>query len=114
MINISKDELIKTLILQDLKHCQLVYGLDQLHLDAGFRHFLGIMDLIRQLMDIPESEANQFYDTYSSYMQNCMNYPISSNGEELIPVAEECFLSLEKIQKNDFKTYPKQPILLTG
>ncbi|WP_226334505.1 hypothetical protein [Echinicola marina] len=83
MINIQKDELIIKLIHQDLKHNQLVQGLNNLDLDAGHRHHLGIMDLVKRLMEVPEHLENDFLDTYMSYMGRCIDYPISSLGEEL-------------------------------
>jgi hypothetical protein len=41
-MEIKLEELVIELILQDLKHNQLIYGLDRLNLDAGYCHFLGI------------------------------------------------------------------------
>ncbi|WP_215224474.1 hypothetical protein [Echinicola shivajiensis] len=94
MINIQKDELIRELILQDLKHNQLIKGLDILDLDAGHRHHLGIMDLVKRLMEVPAHLENDFLDTYMSFMNRCLDYPISSLGEELRELAEECYKSL--------------------
>lgn len=99
MINIQKDELIKTLILQDLKHCQLLFGLDKLNLDAGYCHFLSILDLIAKLMEISADDVNGFNETYMMFMDRCMDYPLSTMGEELKPLAEECYLALTEIQK---------------
>lgn len=77
MINIQNDELIRELIRQDLKHNQLVKGLDNLDLDAGHRHHLGIMDLVKRLMEVPEHLENDFLDTYMGYMDRCHPYPFS-------------------------------------
>ncbi|WP_215225019.1 hypothetical protein [Echinicola shivajiensis] len=99
MNNIQKDELIKTLILQDLKHCQLLYGLDRLNLDAGYCHFLSILDLISKLMEISDDDVNDFIETYMLFMNKCMDYPLSKTGEELKPLAEECYMVLTEIQK---------------
>ncbi|AGA76712.1 hypothetical protein [Echinicola vietnamensis] len=97
MINIQKDELIIELIRQDLKHNQLIKGLDILDLDAGHRHHLGIMDLVKRLMEVPAILENDFLDTYMGYMDRCLEYPISSLGEELSKLAEECFNDVNKI-----------------
>jgi len=90
MINIQKDELIIELIRHDLKHNQLIRGLDNLDLDAGHRHHLGIMDLVKRLMEVPEHMENDFLDTYMSFMDRCLDYPVFSLGEELRELAEEC------------------------
>ncbi|AGA76675.1 hypothetical protein KZP23_01910 [Echinicola marina] len=97
MINIQNDELIRELIRQDLKHNQLVKGLDNLDLDAGHRHHLGIMDLVKRLMEVPEHLENDFLDTYMGYMDRCLDYPISSLGEELRVLAEEGYEGLNKL-----------------
>lgn len=91
MINIQKDELIIELIRQDLKHNQLIKGLDNLSLDAGHLHHLGIMGLVKQLMEVPVHLENDFLDTYMGYMDRCIAYPISSLGEELRELAKECY-----------------------
>ncbi|WP_186754261.1 hypothetical protein [Echinicola salinicaeni] len=94
MINIQKDELIIELIRQDLKHNQLIKGLDNIDLDAGLRHHLGIMDLVKRLMEVPAHLENDFLDTYMAFMDRCLDYPITSLGEELIELAEECYKGL--------------------
>ncbi|WP_460546001.1 hypothetical protein [Echinicola sediminis] len=96
-MNIQKDELIIELILQDLKHNQLIRGLDKIDLDAGHCHHLGIMDLVKRLMEVPEHWENDFLDTYMGYMDRCLDYPISSLGEELRELAEECYEGLGKL-----------------
>lgn len=97
MINIQKDELIIGLIRQDLKHNQLIKGLDILDLDAGHHHHLGIMDLVKELMEVPAHLENDFLDTYMGYMGRCLDYPISSLGEELRELAEECYEGLKGV-----------------
>jgi len=72
MMNMTLDELITELILQDLKHNQLVVGLDRLNLDAGCYHYLGILDLIQKLMGVPDKLMDEFAATYMDYMQRCM------------------------------------------
>lgn len=74
-------ELIVELILQDLKHNQLVLGLDRLNLDAGYCHFLGIMDLNQKLMGIPEGLIDEFSDTYMTAMHRSLHLPMSRSGE---------------------------------
>ena len=82
-MNISLDELVIEMILQDLKHNQLVLGLDRLNLDAGYCHYLGILDLIQRLMGIPNELMDDFSAIYMAFMQRGLEFPISRSGEEL-------------------------------
>src|SRR5690606_30595677 len=99
MMNMTLDELIVELILQDLKHNQLILGLDRLNLDAGYCHFLGIMDLVQRLMEIPEELTDDFAATYMAFMQRSLEFPISRSGEELRPLAGECYDGLRKMME---------------
>jgi len=116
MINIQKDELIIKLIRQNLKYNQLIKGLDNLDLDAGHRHHLGIMDLVKRLMEVPEHLENDFLDTYMGYMDRCLDYPISSLGEELRDLAEEWYkglgeLRMKKLIGNSIKFFKLEAVL---
>ncbi len=93
------DELIIELILQDLKHNQLISGLDRLNLDAGYCHFLGIMDLIQKLMGIPDDLIDEFSGTYMTAMHRSLGFPISRSGEELRQLAMECYENLKETLK---------------
>lgn len=90
------DELIIELILQDLKHNQLVLGLIRLNPDAGYLHFLGIMDLIQKLMGVPDNKMDDFSATYIAAMHRSLEFPISRSGEELLPLAMECYGNLKE------------------
>ncbi|MFO7823959.1 MAG: hypothetical protein R6V72_08465 [Cyclobacterium sp.] len=93
-MNMTLDKLIIELILQDLKHNQLILGLDRLNLDAGYCHYLGILDLIQRLMGIPEEFMDDFSTTYVGYMQRCLEFPITRSGEELRELAVEGYEDL--------------------
>lgn len=99
MMNMDLDQLIIELILQDLKHNQLVLGLDRLNLDAGYCHYLGILDLIQRLMSVPDELMDEFTATYMGYMQGCLEFPISRSGEELRVLASECYDRLREKNK---------------
>lgn len=98
-MNMPLDELIIELIRQDLKHNQLIVGLDRLNLDAGYCHYLGIMDLIHRLMEVSEKSTDEFTSIYMNYMQRGMEFPVSRSGEELLGLARECFESLGKLEE---------------
>ena len=90
-MEITLEELLIELILQDLKHNQLIYGLDKLNLDAGYCHFLGILDLVQRLMEVPEERMDWFADTYMDAMHRALDFPITRSGEELRALAMECY-----------------------
>jgi len=96
MVNMSRDELIIELILQDLKHNQLIQGLDRLALDAGYCHYLGILDLVEKLMVVPDDLMDHFTATYMAFMDRCLEFPITRSGEELRPLANGCYALLKK------------------
>ena len=98
-MNMTLDELIIELILQDLKHNQLILGLDRLNLDAGYSYYLSIMDLVQRLMDVPDELAEDFTACYMAFMNRCLEFPISRSGEELGPFAIECYGLLREINK---------------
>ncbi len=72
-MDITLEELVIELILQDLKHNQLIYGLDRLNLDAGYCHFLGILDLVQRLMKVPEAICLQSAVTHSISFGNLLD-----------------------------------------
>ena len=52
-LTMSNKELIVSLIQQDLKHSQLVLGLDELGMEASDKHCLDILDIVYNLMKVP-------------------------------------------------------------
>ena len=54
----SNKELIISLIQQDLKHSQLVLGLDELGMEASDKHCLDILDIVYNLMQVPSGTLN--------------------------------------------------------
>ncbi len=98
-MEITLEDLVIELILQDLKHNQLIYGLDRLNLDAGYCHFPGILDLVQRLMKVPEELMDDFADTYMDAMHRSLDFPISRSGEELMSLARECYDLLKKKNK---------------
>lgn len=90
-------ELIISLIQQDLKHHQLVTGLDKIGLEAFDKHLLELFDVIYKLMEVPESAEYEWGKTYSNYMNFAINYEIESTSESLEPLAGGCFIHLQAI-----------------
>ena len=87
-------KLIITLIQQDLEHNQLTKGLEMVGLNTSV-HGLEIIELVIVLFGIhPDKVADQWAEAYLSYLEKSKYYPITDRGEELIPLAEECYLHL--------------------
>ncbi len=92
----KNEQLIIDLIQQDLKHCQLVYGLEQLGLQGSSIHHLDILEIIYQLMQIPREKKNDYLaETYAAFMSMATEYEITPLGESLRPLARDCYHRLK-------------------
>ena len=88
----SEKELIISLIQQDLKHCQLIVGLDQLGLEASDKHGLELLDIVADLMHVPAGNAEfDWGRIYVTYMSECAGVEIESTSASLRPFAESCY-----------------------
>jgi hypothetical protein len=94
----SNQELIISLIQQDLKHSQLVSGLDNLGLEASDRHCLELLDIIAELMGVPEGNAEfDWGRMYISLMAESVHFDIDYTSDDLRPYAEVCFVELMNV-----------------
>jgi len=90
------EQLIIDLIQQDLKYCQLIYGLEKLGLQASSMHHLDILEVIYQLMFIPNEKKNDYLaETYAAFMSMATDYEITPNGESLRSLAKDCYYRLK-------------------
>lgn len=101
-------EVNKALIIQviqkDLKHNQLMSGLRRSGLDTDL-HNLELLDVVARLMDIPKGEVtDQWVEVYFSFLEKAFNYPITECGNELLPLADECYDLLLACQKIEQET----------
>ncbi len=86
--------LIIRLIQQDLKHNQLLQGLENLGFTDCGNHSLGIMPIVFELMKLPEKERDIASIVYIEHLEQANNYPASGNGKELLKLAKECWRNL--------------------
>lgn len=94
----SKKELIISLIQQDLKHSQLVVGLDQLGLEASERHCLQLLDIVANLMKVPEGDVEfDWGRVYITYMAECTGVDVEDTADSMRPYAEYCYDDLCEI-----------------
>lgn len=92
----SKQLIIK-LIQQDLKHCQLLYGLNRVGLDGDEKHQLQLFDIIYDLMKVPQSIEFDWGSTYHHYMKQGLLLEIGSTDTHLKPLAELCYKHLRML-----------------
>jgi hypothetical protein len=94
----SNKELIISLIQQDLKHSQLIVGLDQLGLEASERHCLQLLDIVANLMQVPEGTVEfDWGSVYITYMAECKGIEVEYTADSLRPYAEYCYNDLCEI-----------------
>jgi hypothetical protein len=91
---LSPEEAQKALILQliqaDLKHNQLIGGLQSIHLETDM-YFLGLHRPVAQLMGIDGEIPEQWFAIYDRYLEGAHKHPVTSEADSLLPVAEECY-----------------------
>ncbi len=89
--------LIISLIQQDLKHNQLVIGLDNIGLQAGEKHHLELLNIVYDLMKVPQAVEMDWGMTYTNYMNKALRYKIRSTSKGLRHQAELCYTHLKCI-----------------
>ncbi|WPR75760.1 hypothetical protein [Algoriphagus sp. NG3] len=98
-LNVSIDDLIEELIMADMKHSQLTDGLGALDLCTE-NHYLGIYDLMLKIFQVERCVGvDDFTVTYLYFMDKASDFPITHLGEELRPLAKECYQSLVELAK---------------
>ena len=98
----SNKELIIKLIQQDLKHCQLVVGLDQLGLEASDKHCLELLDIVADLMQVPEGSLEfDWGRVYVTYMAECDGVDIDCTADSMRPYAISCYDDLCEILNSE-------------
>lgn len=88
----TNKELITNLILQDLRHYQLIALLGKAGLDMDL-HDLDIIHIVSDMMDVPlrEQTSDQWSELYFNFLDRAADFEVSKCGASLKPLAEECF-----------------------
>ncbi len=104
-------ELIIELIQQDLKHSQLLYGLDEIGLCgtelyfieiSEIVYFIEISEIVCRLMNVPSGEiGDHWMETYMNFMRDTVNYEVSHSIDVFKPLAYACYVQLELIVLNN-------------
>ena len=91
----EKRELIIQLIEQDLRHNQLVLGLNKMELDSAGFYELEISRIIGRLMGIPFGRLDDHWgDIYDSFMEQSLHYPVKEAKSRFKTLAEACYNQL--------------------
>lgn len=94
----STKELIISLIAQDLKHSQLIIGLDELGLQASEKHCLELLDIVAKLMNVPEGKVEfDWGRIYLTYASECTGMEVEDTSASLRPFAETCYDDLQAV-----------------
>lgn len=103
-------ELIISLIQQDLKHTQLVAGLDKVGLEASDKHHLQILEVIAKIMQVPEGDVDDNWGrVYFNLVQEAKNFAISDTADSLRPYATLCYRQLKLFLEIEKKKKEIQP-----
>lgn len=95
----SNKKQIVRLIQQDLKHCQLLYGLNRVGvgLDGNEKHHLQLFDIVYDFMKVPQSLEFDWGKTYQNYMKQGLLLEIGNTDTHLKPLAELCHKHLRML-----------------
>ncbi|SEF67452.1 hypothetical protein [Algoriphagus boritolerans] len=107
---ISLEGVIKELILADLRHSQLIFGLEALQLAPLDYHFLNLYQLVANWIGFrTDEEMDSFMEIYQSFMYKSTSYPVSQYGLDLKPLADKCYETLQSRAQNlGLKFNPKK------
>jgi len=96
----SDKKLIVYLIKQDFQHSQLTYGLNRLGLEHRGKHSLQILELVCELMKVPDGKISDHLGrVYVEFQEQASYLKIEELGRSLDQIVEECYNSLLEIQK---------------
>ena len=85
------------LIQQDLKHNQLLSGLNKIGLEGSNQHSLRILEMVSKLMKVPKKANDDWCSIYIDCMEEAVNYEITNRGESLRSLAEVTYVKLKVV-----------------
>lgn len=87
---ITQKQLITRILLQDLKHNQLIKALRDLGFDDSGVYSLDLLSIVAGIQEIPEEGlSEQWVAIYQRLMDKATSLPVSALGTELRELAEE-------------------------
>lgn len=88
------------LILQDMRHYQLILLLERLQLPGVDieNHHLDLAGVLAQLLGLPRAQVpDAWMDVYLQYLSRAAGFPITGNGAPLRSLAQECFAEMQRM-----------------
>ena len=75
---------LEEMILADLKHSQLLFGLANLGLDPLDNHYLGIAELVAKLIGVQNDQENdRFIEVYLDFINRSADSHVDTTNEAL-------------------------------
>ncbi len=98
----KNERLIINLILQDLKHNQLLSGLKKIGLEASDSHYLDILEIVAELMGVPKNLADDWGTLYVGFMNQAIYSETTKarKSEALKSFAKVCYGQLKQLIEN--------------
>lgn len=90
------------LILQDMRHYQLILLLERLQLPGVDieNHHLDLAGVLAQLLGLPRAQVpDAWMDVYLQYLSRAAEFPITGNGAPLRALAEACFAEMQRMTR---------------
>lgn len=108
--------LIISLIQQDLQHTQFLAGLDNLGLEASDKHHLQLLEIIANIMHIPEGDLHDTWgQLYYQLLQDATHFQITHTQDFLREYATLCYrqlklcIEIESLKKKQKEMRPMFP-----
>lgn len=93
--------LIIQLLIEDMKHEQLISGLKNLGFVSEF-YGSDLCAVVAELMGIPEENISwDWMDIYMSFIRKAVHYEITDNGKSLLTLAETCYTFLKSYAEKE-------------
>lgn len=90
--------LIIRLLVNDMKHEQLLTGLHRLGFESDL-HGSNLCDVVAELMGKRRGMQGEEWQTlYVQFMEKAGSYTITGNGHNLLPLAEQCYECLASLR----------------
>ncbi|WP_157373408.1 hypothetical protein [Algoriphagus terrigena] len=85
--------------MQDLRHMQLIYGLESIGFVEEGYHSLDLSFIIAELMGMSgEESVDRSFQVYRDHIEKCKELDMTGNRENLRPLAKEMYLRLKKLE----------------
>lgn len=95
-------ELIIHLIVQDMRHFQLITRLEKAGFDSDMQ-MLSISTVVAALMGIPNGDMDDCWlNSYMDLLELAAGFEMEGTGKNLQPLAELCYNKLERLIKKEW------------